>query len=469
MSKWVFPVVAGSMTLALGLFGIAVAVPSMTPLSHNEQPPVVIAPRPSVIKGSPVPAIAAADTIIAALPESMGGLPEAAVAESRPVSNNCVTPVVSRTRAWSGGSWLRPSGVVITVSVYPAGMGETAERCSPGRTVRRGDIIASVENTRASIDVNVVRRAMDSGTSQCADPGYTPDQSSRNPMSPNFIGLVRSIEVTYDGPTPRLVDDLKPVSVDVPSTPTFPHAPESLPPMPTKPDKVVAPTSPDLTTSFDARVPDPTGPGCGWAFTGFTPPTYDESTLNKTIADTTAEKQAELHSAVTAYNAQLGTYDAAKANFDLLNPAWSKWAGEVSAIADKWRQQGRDWNRYVNAKETYDAAVKARKQFYIDRQTAQETYDQQMQQCQVMVTPPPVQVTIYPTPSPTPTIDPTPTPTAEPTVAPTPPQPTPPQPTPSVTTSQPPPYPQVPCPKRPAILDQQPPHVPTEPTPPRPS
>lgn len=461
MARWAFPVVAGSLTLALGLLGVAVAVPAMTPVSHSDQAPVVVSPTPSAIKGSAVPAISAVDAIISALPDSLGGLPEAAVAANRPVQN-CVTPVVSRTRAWSGGGWLNPSGVVVTVSVYPPGMGDKAENCTSGSTIRRGDIVASVENTRATADMSAVRRAMDAGISQCADPGYTPDQSDRNPLSPNFTGWMKNIEVTFDGPTPRLVEDLRPVEVTIPTTPTFPHAPETLPPMPEKPQTVLAPVKPVLTTSFGARVPDPIGPGCGWAFTGFTPPPTDDALLTKTITETTAKKQAELHAGVSAYTTSLTAYDTARVEFDKLNPAWMQWAGEVSTIASKWRQQGREWDTYTTNKKRYDEAVKARDQFFIDRQKAQETYDAGMQACSVMVTPPPVEVTTYPTPiQPDPSTDPTASPsaTSQPTM----------QPTPSVSTSQPPPHPQVPCPERPAILDQRPPAVPQEPTPPRPS
>lgn len=450
------------------------AIESMRPTLHDEQAPKVEVAQPKVLDPSKVPAISTVDSIIADLPDTLGGLPVAATAPSRPVAN-CITPVVSRTKAYAGGNWMAPRGIVVTVSVYPAGMGKLASGCIQDDTLRRGDIVVTVERTRASADISVVRSAMDAHLSQCIDTSLTPDQSFRNPFASNFTGNVTDITVHYDGPELRATTALSPRQVEVPKTPDFKHWPESLPAMPDAPQPVEAVPMPSLTRQFTARVPDPDGPGCGWAFTGLKAPVTDDAALNKNIADNTSKLQAEMKADAGVYTSKLVAYDASKAEFDKLNPAWEQWATDVEAVRAQWDEQGRRWDTYWRDKSRYDSAVKAREKFFTDREAAQKAYEEGMQRCSVMVTPPPVEVTITPEPVPTeqPTQLPSPEPSVDPTTgettypepsAPATTQPPVPQPTPVVTTSQPPPHPAEPCPARPSILDRQPPYVPQAPT-----
>lgn len=439
MRQWLGPILATVLTAVGGVALSARAIDSMTPTFRGEQPPVVETPAPEHRKAAPPPAIAAVDGIMAALPKNMPGLRPAATAPSRPVGG-CVTPVVSRTKAWSGGNWLRPSGVVVTASVVPAGMGYAAEQCAPGKVIRRGDIVVSVETTRASANIQTVIDAVDANTGQCADPTRTPDQSGRNPFSDKFVGYVTTVAVEFDGTTPRQAPAKEPRIVEVPDTPEFPHAPEALPAMPEPPQAVEGIAMPRLTRTFEARVPDPIGPGCGWKFTGTRAPITDDDALRRTIEQRSEQLQQDMATEVDAYNSRLPGYDQQAAAFDKLNPAWEQWADEVEVIARRWQHQADRWSVYQQQLAEYNTAKDDYDKFVADQQAAQTQYDQQMQQCMV------------PTPEPEPTVSPTTEPSATPT----------PEPEPSATPTP------TPCPTRPPILDEQPPTVPEPPTPPRP-
>ena len=468
---------AGGAVVVLGLAGVASMVGAMTPVVHVAP---VVTPTPTplpLLVAADAPARVAVTAAAKALPVTLSGLGAAATSPDMPVQG-CVAPIASATRAWAGGSWLAPKGVVITISAYPPGMGRTAADCSTAdQTIQHGDVVATIELTRTGgVDRAVVDKALLANLASCKDTSATPDQSGRNPYSGHFIGYVKPFRVDYDGPAPRTVTTLSATAIEPPSTPGHPHAPESLPQAPAKPSDVAAPTKPTLSATVNARVPDPVGPGCGWVFAAQQNPNTpaEDARLTATATAAVAAQQKALHTAADTYTAQLRTYDTQAATFTAQNRAWETYRATVSDIAAKWAAQTEQWNDYQNRLSAYQSSVEARDSFIAEQDSQRRSYESAMATCQkapVMVTPPPVVSTNTPAPVPStiPTTvvspDPSGTPVTVPTVAEVWVQPPP-----IVQTSRPEPTPvwtAQPCPDRPSILDQQPPAVgdkPVEPT-----
>lgn len=426
--------------VALACLVLAMAlIPSMTPvLKPPSEAEAVPAAKPSYLSGRTVPAVESVKAVFAALPTEMDKLPMAATAPPKPVSN-CMTPVASATKAYAGGDWKTPNGIVVEISAYPAGLGYRAQKCSTATTViRHGDVVAHIFETRAKADVGAIERAMTAGIRDCADTSaYADDQALRNPTMEGFTGWLQSEAVTFDGQAPPRVDDLRPADVTLPTPPPYPHSPERLPNPPQQPKAVLAPEYPPVVINVPLRVPDPVGPGCGWAFTGMIAPPEDPPQWKTDAEKSRTQAKEQLKAAVSDYHKKLKIYERAKADFDQLNPAWERYAEKVKEIDDAWRQQGERWTNYDKALEEWRKAKQAYDKFVAEQRKQQADYERQMRECQA---PQPI-----PQPEPLPSDGepsddlPTPVPTPTPTVA---------------------------CPTRPTILDAPAPQLPASPVPP---
>lgn len=435
--------------IALACLALAVAlIPSMTPvLKPPSEAEAVPAAKPSYLSGRTVPAVESVKAVAAALPAEMDKLPTASTAPSKPV-RNCVTPIASATKAYAGGDWKSPSGIVVEVSAYPAGLGYRAEKCSTATSViRHGDVVAHITETRATADRGAIEIAMTGGIRDCADTtAYAEDQALRNPTVEGFTGWLQSEAVAYEGQAPQRVDDLRPADVTLPTPPPYPHSPERLPNPPQQPKAVLAPEYPSVVINVPIRVSDPVGPGCGWAFTGMIAPPEDPPQWKTDAEKNRAQAKEQQKAAISEYQKKLKIYERAKTDFDRLNPAWDRYAAKIKEIEAAWQQQGESWTAYDKAVQQWRKAKEEFDKFVAEQRKQQETYEQQMRECRV---PDPL-----PQPQPLPLPDDEPS-DEEPGDAPD----DEPSPTPMPTQT-------VACPTRPPILDAPAPQVPASPTPP---
>lgn len=180
------------------------------------------------------------------------------------------------------------------------------------------------------------------------------------------------------GPAPTLVDPaaftLAPTAADPGPAPQRPKADVS-------------------TVEYAVRVPDPDGPGCGWAFTGADGPDDDPTAL------------AELEKA--AYEGAVQQAAAARTDAWVKDAAWAvawrTWAAKDAAydpVRDYLKAQADATAAYTAALATYQDSVVA---YELAAQTPPRGTDQQDED------PPPGPTRPTPTPSPAPTPSPSPT------------------------------------------------------------
>lgn len=307
-----------------------------------------------------------------------------------------------------------------------------------------GHVVTTTENPAPARAVaSVVNRYL----SACVDTNSIPLHAYRNAVTSgkNFTGLTHDRTVdTRPVRVPALLG-VEPVEPDVnpldlPPQPTvkardYPIWPD--PPTPVKrPDAPVAPEPQQLTETVHIRVPDVSGPGCGWHWLATHRAPYDDEKVqaeNQSII-----RAAELRLSDDATRFEIETQDYWR-DFASYRTAATRYLDYIAALNDarvQWERIDQDWATYRANYTTWQRSVERRDAFIAEQTRARADYERALVSC----------ATPVPTPTPTPG-------DTEAGETPTPPS-----------------RPECP-PKRPAILDRQPPEVhdePREPANPRP-
>lgn len=345
-----------------------------------------------------------------------------------------------------------PSTDAFVVSVPAAGGG-------PGATAifwRRGDVVAilAVPQPRAA-GLPILAAQVDPAlatalTGVCANQASTLADAVRSPWvsRDQFIGLASPMPVRITlSPTPVAPPGVTAVaptwapsplpSLSIPVRPADPVWPVDLPA-----GAVESPVAPSIlrpapsVSIVPSRLDDPTGPGCGWAFTGQSPPPFDAGTEAVNAAGRVAQATEDLHAQQQAWQVSVVSYWQAVNDYTNQVNAYTAYAASVREVARAWDRIAAQRQAYADAVNAYNTAAAAREQFLLDQAAAQAVYDDAVATCAVA------------SPTGSPTATPTGTASGSPTATPTSPG------TPG-------------CPPAvPAILGQLPPTVPPVPTPP---
>jgi hypothetical protein len=194
---------------------------------------------------------------------------------------------------------------------------DTASTNTTEYLVRQGDVllvvVASAPATNAPLGLTPTARALSllqsvtKDTSpiiqkSCIDENAPVIASTHNPTQPNY----KPLTVTTVIYPPASLSPPDPGLIHAPTTTLPTPAPGSITFLP------VAPTEPTYPTSVVSQVPttDPTGPGCGWSFTGsLVPPVKTNPNTSVALAPLVAAWKAWPATAKN-YRAALATYDA---------------------------------------------------------------------------------------------------------------------------------------------------------------
>lgn len=368
----------------------------------------------------------------------------------------CAGPV-SRTSTSVGatGAGVRTAAAASAADAFVAWIRPTEGRPAASALFwRRGDVIAVLATPSlkpdglASAAIGLDRALVAALADRCADISSTTADAARSPWvsGDGFTGLTSPIRVTVapsPAPTPPpgvlAVDPTwTPSPLPSPSFPTRPADPvwpADLPAPIVSPTAPLAPTPAPVVSVVPSREPDPTGPGCGWAFTGQVEPPFNAA-QEQALADArVAQAQSDLAGLQSLYVADVLTYWQQVPVYEQEASAFAAYVAQVRTVAEAWDRIQKQRDDYDQALADYNAAVQTRTVLLQQQADAQAAYDAAVAACAAA------------TPTPTPT-DATPTPTG-----------TGPTPTPSPTAGG--------CPPpRPPILDAPVPTVPPLPTPP---
>lgn len=282
--------------------------------------------------------------------------------------------------------------------------------------------------------------------------GYFAQKTVEIPKLP--LPTVPTTAPTYKA-TPIPAPSLTVKDVVLPTKPTdYPVWP-LLPAQLTKP---VSPVAPPATAPFqkDIQVPakDVSGPGCGWAFTGTTPPIYDDSQQQSKTDAAVAKATGELTTSSKQWQTSVLDYWKNYSTFSQNVPAWNTYVDQVQAVTDAWNVIAHSWDTYNANKKDYDRLVESRNAFIKEQADAKTQYEKDLDQCKKQDADDKAKADADKKAAEeaknNPTASPSPSPTTSPTATPTP------DPTPTIE-----------CPvTKPDIIDQAAPDVPVAPTPP---
>jgi hypothetical protein len=211
--------------------------------------------------------------------------------------------------------------------------------------------------------------------------GYFVQKNVEIPKLP--LPAVPTTEVPAYKATPIPAPTLTVKDVTLPTQPTdYPVWPM----LPTPLTKPVSPVAPSPTAPFqkDVQVPakDVNGPGCGWAFTGTTPPVYDSSQEQSKIDAAVTKTQSELTMSAKQWQTSVLDYWKNYSQFSQNVPAWNSYADQVQAVTDAWNIIAHNWDTYNANKRDYDALVASRNAFLKEQADANTQYQKDLAQCQ---------------------------------------------------------------------------------------
>ena len=339
------------------------------------------------------------------------------------------------------------------------GLGTEAFAVTGGTTSavlwRRGDVVmyGTVDNGSAT-GLMPVWKKYDATLSQaltgvCVNQQSTVEDGVRSPWADpqKFRGLGSATYLQAPDTTPVPIPVAQPgqpqasrvpipgPSIAVPplpvvSTPSPPVTPAAMPVAVPSPVLPTAPKRPPRQLPVYLRQPDPSGPGCGWAFTRQSAPTFDvQAARTQFAADKKATKK-RLASLWSAWQVDRTQYDLDYAAYASAMVAYQDYVTKASQVAASWAQTQSIRDAYVVALNNWRQAVAQRRAFFAAQARANQQYRQKQAQCQQQQ-----QSSPSPSPSASPSSSPSPSP----------------KPTPG-------------CPpKQPKILKQKPPPVPPEP------
>lgn len=271
---------------------------------------------------------------------------------------------------------------------------------------RRGDLLVFVA-TADGQDAEGKAMAIDQVLNSTLTDGVCPDQTLgvdaqvRNAFfsAKRFTGLVRRTKVEAEKlPRPNLPPALKTKGVEklkgkgkaIPVTPvTLPSDDYAYPLWPELPTPVTISTVPTLPAKqklqdFEGqRIPDPIGPGCGWAFLSTLEAAYDEEAVaakNKVILRAAQEALdadgPRWQKETLRYWDQYHSYLASIANYE-------SYRSEVRAVGAAWELIRQAWDAYYTAYANWQVKEAERLQFIADQKQAGLVFQTEKDECKV--------------------------------------------------------------------------------------
>ncbi len=425
--------------LGLVLLGVPVLGLAGGPDERREQADAAPPPTGEPARAVGTPARAVLVATFAEVPRAWstrGALLEAA-SVPHPLSCVRLTPAASASRGYE----VDGASVQLTLAAYGAGLGaealgrmtDEADGCAPGGlrvsgtdladlgsaavrlrvsgpgtdyTIvawRRGDVVAFAAGTEADV-VQATATRVDEVLAghlagPCLDQEPTREDALRNAgyAGAAFTGRTEKVELrTARVPLPELpveylaagveatsLDEALPelAEVTVPDPPEHPHA-LALPQPRTRPAPPAPVVAQVTEMAAPRRVPDPTGPGCGWAFTRTAEPRYSAPEAAAANRAAEARTREALEADGARWRADVLAYWVAVHEYRREAAAWQAYASEVARVAASWAEVERQWAEYETAAAAWAVAQAERERLMSAQASAREQYAAELAQCE---------------------------------------------------------------------------------------
>ena len=282
-----------------------------------------------------------------------------------------------------------------------AGIGSVAGRPAASALFwRRGDVVGIVATPSSSPDGLAPAAAsldtvmLTSMNTACASVSSTLADAARSPWidGVTFTGLTHPVPVSVTPsplpvppagvtPPPPSYSPTPLPSVSLPMRPADPVWPTDLPTPVASPVQPVFPVAAPAVSVIPSRADDPVGPGCGWAFTGQTPPPYDGVEQAAVANALAVQAQQELNGAQSLWQSNVVSYWQQVPAYQQQATAFLAYAAAVQQVADAWDTITRQRDDYAAAVAAYEAAVQTRNDFLDQQAAAQAAYDAELVRC----------------------------------------------------------------------------------------
>lgn len=264
------------------------------------------------------------------------------------------------------------------VAGYPAVVVTVVSGSDIIRTLRWsiGDITLSLTGADVPLDDAAIkkwsRRVATLLEPICADLRPSVKDARRSPWrdAGKYRGL--SDQVTVEAQLPAISVELPPnqpelrglKQVERPDPPNgVPYWPADLPEKVAFPEEPDRPKEPPTKRQVSFQVPDPTGPGCGWAFTSTPAPQFGQT-------ESDAQRDERVAAATQQLNEELSQWAAAESLWRSAIPgyytealSYRDYAHEVTVVSKAWNEIREDWSRYHALVSQRQAAIAERAQW----------------------------------------------------------------------------------------------------------
>lgn len=194
------------------------------------------------------------------------------------------------------------------------------------------------------------------------------------------VGTKRNLK---NVPVPRYQNPRTLTSMEIPEGPLDPSIPREPQAPPERPEAVTIDlkTAP-FTRGLSYQAPDPTGPGCGWAWSGQKAPQVDTAGLE--LLKTQAYERAQETVDEEATQWVTSKLDLARESLGgmALMDTWNTYVAQVDRTHARWRWLNEERERVKTPWYNYVAAHDAWRTFDARKAEAQRVYSGELQMCQ---------------------------------------------------------------------------------------
>lgn len=166
-----------------------------------------------------------------------------------------------------------------------------------------------------------------------------------------------------------------------PESPLPDGIPASLPSMPQRPSFAPQPTVPDGNATIEYQVPDTSGPGCGWEWSGQGTPSYDEGKLDADHMKTKDDTVSALDASVLSYNGAASSWAFDSLLKTRFITQWNAYVKQVQDIEAKWNDLDAKRNGFKPTWYSYVGSVHDWELRKLQRDKAESDWNAKVKRC----------------------------------------------------------------------------------------
>jgi hypothetical protein len=162
--------------------------------------------------------------------------------------------------------------------------------------------------------------------------------------------------------------------------PLWPELPKPRP----YPDYPKVPEKQKLSSTVEIRIPDPKGPGCGWAFLETVSPSYDKKKIDGRNTSLINYAQKVLDADGPRWQKDVLQYWEDYAKYQRQVKRYGPYRREVKLVAEAWDEIHEQWKDYYTDHANWEIYMEDREDLIAAKKSARQSYQSALARCSAL-------------------------------------------------------------------------------------